>query len=233
MKRFSICTALTLLLCLTAQAQQNVARIFYSRNVPTIIRQQVPKSGESKFFGIWKTHNAKNDFLVHFYSAPTKEEPLLCKVDIFERSDLSGEIKRINSVRLTDNPSLFEYVTNHVPNTAVTLTYGADVVWANQKEKRLPLLRFQVLSRGGLQNSGTYVLIDFPRGWNKSTSVEYYNWWGTINASQSVDFDKVDEKGYLVITTTYTEYSEFQNKVFPEEFYWDGEKFSKHEPKAE
>ena len=233
MKRFFVCTALTLFIGFTAQAQQNAARIFYSRNVPTVIRQQVPKGGETKFFGMWKSENTKIDLLIHFYSAPTKEEPLLCKVDIFERSRSNRRMKPINSVRLTDNPSLFKYATNNVPNTVVTLTYGADVIWANQKEKRLPLLRFQVLSSGGLHGDyGTYVLIDFPHGWDKNTNVEYYNWGGTIDTSDSVNFDKVDKKGYMVITTTYTEYNDVQNNVYKEEFYWDGEKFSKRGPEA-
>jgi hypothetical protein len=188
MKRFFIVAAVALLAHLPAQAQrpaqtQNAARILYSRNIPAVVRQQVPRGGETKFFGAWKPEASKHDFLVHFYSAPTKEEPLLCKVDIFERSHIGkrSRVKRINSIRLANNPTLFKYVTTNVPNTVVTLTYGAEVVWANQKEKQVPLLRFHIVSSGGLHGQyGDYVLINFPYGWSKEASAQYFGWGGGI-----------------------------------------------------
>jgi len=234
MKRLLVLTFFTGLICLPAQAQrpaetQNAMRIFYSQRVPSVVRKKVPQGGETKFFGVWKTQDSKHDILVHFYSSPTKEEPLLCKIDVFERrhKGKSNGVELINSVQLDNDSRLFEYVTNNVPNTVVRLTYGADILWVNQKEKKIPLLRIHVLSSGGLHGDyGDYILTNFPYGWSKEANVQYFGWGGNMNNSSSVDFNEVDARGYMKIVTTYTEYS-IENSVKEQEFLWDGEKFSK------
>ena len=235
MKRLLALTFFALLTCLPAQAQRpsetkNAERIFYSQRVPSVVRKQVPKGGETKFFGVWKSQNSKREILVHFYSSPTKEEPLLCKLDIFERvyKGKGNSVELINSIRLESDSNLFKYVTNNVPNTVVELTYGADVLWVNQKEKKIPLLRIHVLSSGGLHGDyGDYIVVNFPDSWSENANVQYFGWGGNINNSNSVDFNKVDARGYREIVTTYIQYADGNQAVTTQEFLWNGEEFSK------
>ena len=234
MKRFFIFSFLTLFACVPAQAQKNKIRILYSQNVPAIVRREVPASGITKFFGVWKSESTKRDILIHFYSAPTKEEPLLCKVDVFERlrSIKGNSLRRINSAQLNENPELFSYVTNNVPNTVVTLTYGADVIWANQKEKKIPVLRFHVLSSGGLHGQyDDYILISFAQGWNNKAKVQYYESRGDTNEFSWVTFDKVDERGFMVVTTWHDVAGEGTGNPTKVEHYWNGETFAAKDDK--
>jgi hypothetical protein len=213
---------------LPSQAQQNKVRILYSQSIPTVVRQQIPRGGETKFFGIWQPENTKHAILVHFYSAPTKNEPLLCKVDIFQRlnRDSQSKLKQINSTRLDSNPELFKYVTANVPNTVVTLTYGADIVWANQKEKQKPLLRFHVVF-SGYGRSGNYILINLANGWHDKANVQYFSWGGNVTESNVVIFDKTDKQGFMIVTVANSWNNGGDPYTIETDYYWNGETFSR------
>jgi len=227
--KWFLASLFVLLPCLPSQAQQNKMRIFYSQKVPAVVRRQVPRGGETKFFGVWKSEKTKSAILIHFYTAPTREEPLSCKVDIFEQIYMgkSSKIERINSIRLDGNSPLFEYVTNNVPNTVVTLTYGADVVWVNQKEKQQPLLRFNIVTSGGLHGQSTdYMLINFPLGWDKESNVQYYHSGRNTIDVDSVSFNKVDEDGFMIVTVIHSENGAMPDSATVSNFYWNGKFFS-------
>ena len=224
-----LCLYVALLLFYLAPtlAQEYKVKVPYSRHIPALIRQQVPNGGKTKFFGVWN-QNSNSRFYFHFYSAPTPQNPILCKLDIFQQVPRSSnKIKQVNSITLDNKPNLFRYITGNVPGMPGSLRYGADILWINQKEKKLPLLRIDVINPHALdETTHDYIMITCAAGWDATPRVQYFEQWGNSYEYCWVTFDQQDKLGYMVVTTWHDTTGIGNGNPTQVEYRWNGANFS-------
>ena len=227
MNRFFLSILFVLFASVPSVAQQNKIKISYSRNIPLVARQNIPVEGETKFFGVWAEVEKDRKLAVHFYSSPSKEQPLRCKVDLFESNSRKRSTvwRPINSVVLDVDPQRFN---DQLPHAAFTYRYGANVVWVDQKRQKLPALKFDVYDKDAvLARSGVHILVALPRGWSSKASIQYFAWSDSINSGSEFRFDKTDERGFMVITQFNARYGgDFPDQVSQTDYKWDGEQFA-------
>jgi hypothetical protein len=133
-------------------------------------------------------------------------------VDVFERKGKrKGKLRRINSVRF-------------YPMEGFTMI-SADILWVDPKTQKIPILILGLRISDAFSGTiGSYVLVNFPRGFNSRANTQQYGFSSDNTQSDQVGFNKVDERGFTMVTLFHRYYSGEGNK--DTDLRWTGDKFS-------
>lgn len=218
LRRCVLIAALITAAAIPARAQQHVVTLKYSKQMPPAIRRAVPRGGKSLFFGTCRMAAGGPALQVHFYrtAAIVKRhdstglwisEPVH-KLDIYEGTGRHS--RRVNSTK-------FVFATGYPK-------FGADILWVDPQTRRMPVVRVHYFDPNGFYGMvGGYLLLAYPQAWRGPASVHRYSYGGDLREANSVQFDRVDERGFLMPVTSYG--NRDHDGDSSTEHRWNGEKF--------
>lgn len=212
---------LAVLSCLPCMADEKadypdfVIKFNYLKQVPASVRVQTPAGFKTLQCGMSAIGERNEKVLLHLYTFPNRA----MQNSYFDMFVLrQDQFRRINSVKL--------------PGISAEIDQWSNIVWLDVKTRKVPIVPISVAGKTG-GHSGTCRLLIFNHGIRKQPTVQDFEHYLDF-ASLQVNFDRIDEHGYVVLNHEYWRTSGGPDDAEHEEnlFYWNGQKFEKKEVKA-
>lgn len=211
--------------CPSAVAQPG--RIVVDRApLPASVQARIPRGGTSRFYGVFPKFGPHGqDLAVNFYSTPVTSKAILLK-----NPEAVNCTVNLYATRVAKRPRFRHLKSLHFYNWSSSLA-GHGVVcavgqWLIPAKRQTAVVMFHLQTPGDMGYSINDVLLTFARGLDQPPVVSVFESWGNGYGSVTANFNEVDERGMMVVTTVETEATDDDKPDILKKYYWDGKGFS-------
>ena len=216
---------------LPAQAAPNYSEIRVLQRAPADVLARMPRGGKTLIFAIAKIGPNHSDVLLHYYSVPNPK-PTISKrtiefLGLFTRvipqkqGKQSVKLRQLNLIKLEgDELSWFQYPV------ATSQFSDLAIMWLEPKQKLGSILKLT-----GSGSSDSFLFIMFPKGLNGTVTMQAFGSGSNGNSFVETTFDKVDERGFMVIDEWGGEVNNGEPTTWGRRRYWNGTKFAERRTK--
>lgn len=228
--RLLLCALLLVLAPSLAHARNavpvNVQKIAYQRSLPAAVVRRMPRRAKSFYWGTFRLASTGPQYGLHLFkvdpSTGQKFEGFKWRqeftLDIFEFR--RSAFRRINSLPL--NYASFTWGVSKV---------GVAVTWLDPRSRKIPLIQFDIFTKGAYGNIGENVYVAFPRGLKGQASVRslQFGGWHASGSSGQINQLRLGKSGTVeILAKVYPAPNEFTAQEIHDHYtfalHWDTEK---------